>query len=44
MVLRNRIHNTMMLHYTSQTQLDREWFESWVAVTPLEELKKAKVR
>ena len=44
MVLRNKIHNTIMLHYTSKDHLDREWFESWVSITPLEELKKAQVR
>ena len=43
LLMRARAQNTIILHYTSENKLDRESFESWIKVTPFEELKKAKI-
>jgi len=43
LLLRSRAQNTILLHYTSEDKLDREFFNRWVKVTPLEELRQAKI-
>jgi len=43
LLIRARAQNTILLHYTSEHKLDREFFKGWVKVTPLEELRKAKI-
>jgi len=43
LLIRSKVQNTILLHYTSHHKLDREFFEGWVKVTPLEDLKKAKI-
>lgn len=43
LLMRSRAQNTILLHYVSDSKLDRKFFEGWVQVTPLEELKNAKI-
>jgi len=43
LLMRARAQNTILLHYTSESKLDRDFFERWVKVTPYEELVKAKI-
>ena len=43
LLIRARVQGTIILHYDSQHKLDRKFFEGWVKVTPLEDLKKAKI-
>jgi hypothetical protein len=43
LLLRARAQNTILLHYVSDSKLDRKFFEAWVDVTPLEELRQAKI-
>jgi hypothetical protein len=43
LLIRARAQNTILLHYVSDNKLDRKFFESWITVTTLEELQKAKI-
>jgi len=43
LLVRARVQNTMLLHYTSESKFDRKFFESWIEVTPFEKLEKAKI-
>jgi hypothetical protein len=42
-LIRCKVQNTILLHYISEDQLDRHFFEEWVKSNSLEELKKAQV-
>jgi len=43
LLLRSRVQNTIVLHYSSDDKLDREFFRTYVEVTSLKELEKAKM-
>jgi len=42
--LRTRIHNSLMLYYTSEIDLNREEFQIFVKHTPIEKLMEARYR
>ena len=43
LLLRARVQNTMLLHYVSNTKRDRKFFQGFIKVTSIEELKNARI-
>lgn len=42
-LIRSKVQQTILLHYISEDQLDRQFFEEWAKANSLEDLKKARV-